>query len=84
MCRRGVGLVLARASKGLIVESQERRVHLWTDILQHIGLFLVGVAMIVLVVWLATSEQKTKLYESDNVVCASQPFAIACFERKPR
>jgi hypothetical protein len=37
-----------------------------------------------LVMWLAMSEQKTKLYEADNMVCASQPLAINCWERKPR
>lgn len=38
----------------------------------------------VFMLWMVMSEQKTKLYEADNVVCASQPFAMTCFERKPR
>lgn len=38
----------------------------------------------VAVVWLVASRQNSKLYEADNVVCVSQPFAISCFERKPR
>ncbi len=43
-----------------------------------------AISFAVLVIWLATAEQKTKLYEADNVVCASQPFSMTCFERKPR
>jgi hypothetical protein len=38
----------------------------------------------VLVVWVVVSKQDSKLYEADNVVCVSQPFAVQCFERKPR
>jgi len=38
----------------------------------------------ILVLWLVMAQQTTKLYEADNVVCASQPFAITCFERKAR
>ena len=43
-----------------------------------------AVSFMFLVMWLAMSEQKTKLYESDNIVCASQPLAMNCWERKPR
>jgi hypothetical protein len=43
-----------------------------------------AVSFMFLVIWLAMSEQKTKLYEADNIVCASQPLAINCWERKPR
>jgi hypothetical protein len=43
-----------------------------------------AVSCMFLVMWLAMSEQKTKLYEADNIVCASQPFAMNCWERKPR
>ena len=43
-----------------------------------------AVSFMFLVMWLAMSEQKTKLYEADNMVCASQPLAINCFERKLR
>ena len=43
-----------------------------------------AVSFMFLVMWLAMSEQKTKLYEADNIVCASQPLAINCWERKPR
>ena len=38
----------------------------------------------VLVLWLVLSEQDSKLYEADNVVCVSQPLSVQCFERKPR
>jgi hypothetical protein len=43
-----------------------------------------AVSCLLLVLWLTMSEQKTKLYEADNIVCASQPFAMNCWERKPR
>ena len=43
-----------------------------------------AVSFMFLVMWLAMSDQKTKLYEADNIVCASQPLAINCWERKPR
>ena len=43
-----------------------------------------AVSFMFLVMWLAMSEQKTKLYEADNMVCASQPLATNCWERKPR
>ena len=43
-----------------------------------------AVSFMFLVMWLAMSEQKTKLYEADNIVCASQPLATNCWERKPR
>ena len=58
--------------------------HFWTHVLQHVGLFLAGLALMIVVLWLVLAEQKTKLYEADNVVCASQPFAMQCFQRKPR
>lgn len=43
-----------------------------------------AVSFMFLVMWLTMSEQKTKLYEADNIVCASQPLATNCWERKPR
>ena len=43
-----------------------------------------AVSFMFLVMWLAMSEQRTKLYEADNIVCASQPLAMNCWERKPR
>jgi hypothetical protein len=43
-----------------------------------------AVSFMFLVMWLTLSEPKTKLYEADNMVCASQPFATNCWERKPR
>jgi hypothetical protein len=45
---------------------------------------IIAVCFVVLVAWLVMAEQRTKLYEADNVVCASQPFAITCYERKAR
>lgn len=58
--------------------------HFWSYVLMHVGLFLLGLAAMIVVIWMMTAEQKTKLYEADNVVCASQPFALTCFERKAR
>ena len=43
-----------------------------------------AVSFMFLVMWLTMSEPKTKLYEADNMVCASQPFTMNCWERKPR
>jgi threonine/homoserine/homoserine lactone efflux protein len=43
-----------------------------------------AVSFLVLVCWLVLAEQRTKLYEADNVVCASQPFSMTCYERKAR
>ena len=58
--------------------------HFWSHVLMHVGLFLAGVALMILVVWLVLAKQDSKLYEADNVVCVSQPLAVQCFERKPR
>ena len=40
-----------------------------------------AVSFMFLVMWLTMSEQKSKLYEADNTVCASQPLAITCWKR---
>lgn len=53
-------------------------------LMQGIGLLVLGIFFAILVCWLVLSKQDSKLYESDNVVCASQPFSITCYERKPR
>jgi hypothetical protein len=45
---------------------------------------IVAVCMVVLTVWLVTAKQDSKLYEADSMVCASQPFSMQCWERKPR
>jgi hypothetical protein len=57
----------------------------------HVGRLLLtaaalifAVSFMILVMWLTMSEQKTKLYEADNMVCASQPLSMNCWERKPR
>lgn len=52
--------------------------------LAGVGLLLVGICFVVLTLWMVTAQQNTKLYEADNVVCASQPFAMTCYERKTR
>jgi hypothetical protein len=43
-----------------------------------------AVSCLLVALWLTMSEPKSKLYEADNMVCASQPFAMNCWERKPR
>ena len=62
----------------------ERDAHRGSRLLTAIAAMIFALSVLVLVLWLVLSDQKTKLYEADNVVCASQPFAMACFERKPR
>lgn len=49
-----------------------------------IAALIFAISFAVMVWWMVGSEQKTKLYEADNYVCSSQPFAMQCFERKPR
>jgi hypothetical protein len=54
----------------------------WAKMLAGVGLFLLGLFFAVMVMWMVLSQQDSKLYEADNVVCVSQPFAVNCFERK--
>ena len=42
---------------------------------------LFAVMFTVLVLWLVMAQQNSKLYEADNMVCVSQPFAVQCFKR---
>jgi len=66
--------------------TEERRLAAveWAKILAGVGIFLACIAFCIFVGWLTLSHQNTKLYESDNVVCASQPLAITCWERKTK
>jgi hypothetical protein len=50
----------------------------------HVGFLIIALFVAVFVCWLVLSKPTSKLYEADNVVCASQPFAMQCWERKPR
>lgn len=46
--------------------------------------FMVGLAALVFavfMVWMMMSTTNTKLFEADNVVCASRPLAIQCWHR---
>ena len=43
-----------------------------------------ALSCLLVALWMTMSEPKTKLYEADNMVCASQPFTMNCWERKPR
>ena len=54
----------------------------WSRILAGVGFFLASLAFVVLVCWLVLSEQDSKLYEADNVVCVSQPLSVQCFKRQ--
>lgn len=56
----------------------------WSRILMYVAIAAACLMFCIAMLWLMLSEQKTKLYEADNVVCASQPFSMTCFERKPR
>ena len=78
-----VGLFCCSEQIGGAMDSHDRAVtHDWSRILKNVGIFLAAIAFVVLVCWLATAEQKTKLYEADGVVCASQPLAMQCWTRK--
>lgn len=66
------------------VKDAEIHTLLWTPVLQHVGVLLLGIAVFCLMLWCVFSKQDSKLYEADNVVCVSQPGAVQCFERKPR
>jgi len=62
----------------------DHRYHHLAGLVMAIGVLVIAICCVVLVAWMVTAQQTTKLYEADNVVCASQPFALQCFERKPR
>lgn len=49
-----------------------------------VAAIIFALSFLLFTIWIVFAQQTTKLYEADNVVCASQPFAITCFERKPR
>lgn len=67
------------------MDSRDRHVALdYGHLATHIAWLIIAVFVAVLVCWLVLSRQESKLYEADNVVCVSQPFAVQCFERKPR
>lgn len=53
-------------------------------IVTAVAALIIAICFAVMVVWMVSAQQNTKLYEADNVVCASQPFSIQCFERKTR
>jgi hypothetical protein len=67
------------------MDSHERREAVdYARIAMAFAAVLAAVALTMLVCWITLSKQDSKLYEADNVVCVSQPFAVNCFERKPR
>lgn len=53
-------------------------------IAQHVAAAIFVIFFAVFVLWMVLAKQDSKLYEADNVVCVSQPFALSCFERKAR
>lgn len=50
----------------------------------HIAALIFAIFFAVFVCWMVLSKPTSKLYEADNYVCASQPFAMQCWERKAR
>lgn len=46
-----------------------------------IAALIFAIFFAVLVLWLVLSEPKTKLYESDNVVCQQGPLTAQCWHR---
>lgn len=44
------------------------------------GIFLV-IAVWVFVIWMIVAKPNAKLFEADNTVCYSQPFAMQCVKR---
>jgi lysophospholipid acyltransferase (LPLAT)-like uncharacterized protein len=54
----------------------------WTlHLLTACAALIFALSFMALVCWLVLSTPKTKLFEADNVVCASQPTAITCWHR---
>lgn len=51
----------------------------------HLAIHIAGVFFVVffavLVIWLVASKPNAKLFEADNTVCYSQPFAMQCEKR---
>lgn len=58
--------------------------HALAHMIAAVAAIIFALSFLLLTIWLVFAKQDSKLYEADNVVCASQPFAIQCFERKPR
>jgi lipopolysaccharide/colanic/teichoic acid biosynthesis glycosyltransferase len=63
---------------------RERTAEHWSYIAKNIAIMLACIVFCIAALWMVMSKQDSKLYEADNVVCVSQPFAVQCFERKPR
>ena len=59
------------------------RLSRWLPVLGWAALIF-ALSCLLVALWLTMSEPKSKLYEADNMVCASQPLATNCWERKPR
>jgi lysophospholipid acyltransferase (LPLAT)-like uncharacterized protein len=53
----------------------------WANVAAGMAAMLLAVAALIFVLWLVLSTPKTKLFEADNVVCASQPFTMQCWHR---
>jgi hypothetical protein len=67
------------------VDERDRHVAIdYAKLVMAFSMLLIAIMFTVLVLWLAMAKQDSKLYESDNVVCASQPFSLQCWERKAR
>lgn len=67
------------------MDAHERRHALdYGHLAAHIAGAVFVIFFAVFVLWMVLSKQDSKLYQDDNVVCVSQPFALSCFERKAR
>lgn len=67
------------------MDERDRHVAIdYAKMVMAFSMLLIAIMVTVFVIWLALAKQDSKLYEADNIVCASQPFAMQCFERKAR
>jgi hypothetical protein len=67
------------------VDAHDRHVAIdYAKLVMAFSMLLIAIMVTVFVIWLALAKQDSKLYEADNIVCVSQPFAVQCFERKAR
>jgi lysophospholipid acyltransferase (LPLAT)-like uncharacterized protein len=53
----------------------------WAQVAAGMAAMLLAVSALIFVLWLVLSTPKTKLFEADGVVCASQPFTMQCWHR---
>ena len=65
------------------MDSRDRHAALdYGHLAMHVAALIFAIFFAVLVCWLVLSKQNSKLYQDDNVVCVSQPFALECYQRQ--